>query len=227
MRPGVTVSTILTQPLNYNLVDLADVKTLLGLTGTTCDPFLNLVIPQASQAAISYCNNPFVVEGRQDLVFPPRDERPRTLRGDLDPLQLKRWPLTAVTSVVETIAGVATTLTLGTDFLADAALGQITRLETYWASSNASPGPTRWRGSQIVVQYSAGYATIPADVFDAVFILVKAKYYAQLRDPKIRQQASPGISEATYWFAAGPGGEGDLPADAQAKLQRYRVPKVG
>jgi len=53
MRPGVTVSTILTQPLNYNLVDLADVKTLLGLTGTTCDPFLNLVIPQASQAAIS------------------------------------------------------------------------------------------------------------------------------------------------------------------------------
>ena len=227
MRDAVTISTITQAPATYNLVDLASVKTLLGISNTNSDAFLNLVIPQASQAAINYCNNPFAVEARQDQIFPARDGRPRTLRGDLEPLQLRRWPLTAIASVVETIAGVATTLTLGTDFLADMSNGQLTRLETYWTSSSASPLPCRWRGSQIVAQYSAGYPTIPADVFDAVTIVVKAKYYGWLRDPMIRQQASPGIAEATYWFATGPGGSGDLPIDAQAKLDNYRVPVVG
>lgn len=226
MRPGTIISTIPTPPASYNLIDLITLKILLGITATGSDPFLVLLIGQASAAAQAYANNPFVVEGRQDQIFPPRDGWPRQTDGAYSPLQLSRWPLTAVTSVVETISGVQTTLTSGTDFLIDAAEGQLVRLNTY-NGVQPTPYPVDWRANPVTVQFSAGYATIPPDVVDAVQIMIKGKFFGQTRDPNIRQQTSPGIIEQSFFFATGPGGQGDLPVDAMAKLDRYRIPVFG
>jgi hypothetical protein len=226
-RPAVFISSIVTPADSYSLVDLADVKTMLGVTVSTFDNFFSLVIPQASTAAQNYANNPFVVETIQDQWFPGSDGWPWTVRGAYAPLQLKRWPLVAVPSVVETIAGVATTLTLGTDFLADMRLGQLTRLNTYCAPpAGVPPLPCDWRPDPVVVQYQAGWETLPGDVFAAVVHLVKLEYYSQTRDPLIRSQSSPGIYEASYVMGTGPGGPGDLDAYAASKLDRYRVPVI-
>ena len=227
MRPPVTISSIVTPASSYSLVDLADVKTLLGITVTTYDALLNLFIPQASATAQSFCNNPFVVETIQDQFYPQSDGVPWTVKDRRAPIQLSRWPTVAISSVVETIAGVATTLTSGTDFLLDAENGQLTRLNTYDPNYSSPALPCYWRPNPIVAQYTAGYQNIPNDVFDAVTTLVKMMYYAQTRDPLVRAQNVAGVYDASYVMGTGPGGEGDLPAYVAAKLQRYRVPVVG
>ena len=103
-------------------------------------------------------------------------------------------------------------------------MGQLLRLDV-------DGWPKRWPALTTVVQYSAGYKpTDPdfADVADAVIRMVKARFFAQLRDPALRSENITGAYEATYWFASGPGAAiGNLTPDVQALLEKYRVPVVG
>ena len=220
MHPFVFISSVVTPATSYSLIDIATLKTLLGVTDTISDAFLALKIPQASTTAQNYCNNPFVVETVQDQVFPARDSWPWTISQRMAPLQLSRWPVISMTSVIETTGTTTETLVLGTDYLADLNLGQWTRLNQ-WGK------PRPWGSEPITIQYSAGYATVPFDVVDAVADLIKGAWFAQTRDPMIRSQNVAGVYEAAYFFATGPGGEGDLPVNVKAKLDRYRVPVVG
>ena len=218
MRNAVVVSTVVTPAEDYDLIDLATLKTLLGVTGTAQDAVFALWITQASTAAQNFTGNPFVIEARQDQVWPRRDTIPWTVRPDLDTLQLARWPLTAVTSVVEQVAGVDKTLTAGTDFLVDDAHGWIYRLDR-------DGRPRDWKPFPVTVAYGAGYATIPADVVDAIASMVKSRWLAQTRDPMLRSVNVEGVEQRSYWFASGPGADTDMPPDIQAKLERYRIPQ--
>ena len=120
-------------------------------------------------------------------------------------------------SVVENGPTWATPLGEGVDFLTNAAIGQLTRL------AQITLRPKEW-SLPIQVIYPAGFATIPLDVQDAAILLVKGRYYSRNRDPMVRQQDAQGLFSETYFFATGPGGQGDLPVDVMAKLDRYRVP---
>lgn len=220
MKQGVLISTVQTPASSYDLVDLSTLKTLLGVSTTQNDAYFTLVINQASAAARAFCNNPFVVEGIQDQVWPARDGVPWIFHADRNVFQLSRWPVQSITSVVETISGTATTLVSGTDFVADLARGQLTRLDAFGR-------PTRWNTDPVVAIYSAGYTTMPGDVVDAVVEIVKQRWYAQNRDPSIRTRNVSGIMETAYWFGSGPGSDAGMPPDIQAKLERYRVPVIG
>lgn len=220
MRNAVVVSTIVTPASSYDLIDLATLKTLLGVTTTQWDTVFGLWITQASTAAQNFTGNPFVVEAIQDQVWPRKDGVPWTVRPDLDTLQLSRWPVTAVTSVVEEIDDVATTLVSGTDFLPDLTFGRLYRLDD-------DLRPKDWDPDPVVATYSAGYAAIPADVVDAVASMVKIRWFAQIRDPMIRSSNIEGVASTSYWFASGPGADTDMPPDIQAKLERYRIPQFG
>lgn len=226
IRPPTFISAIVTPATNYNLIELGTLKTLLGVTTTASDPYFTLLIPQASAAAQRYCNNAFVVETIKDQFWPGSDGWPWTVKSRTAPLQLSRWPTIAISSVTETIGGVVTTLTQDVDFIVDFENGQLTRLDTYSSSAPSAPRPCFWRENPVVAIYSAGYATVPADVADAVALIVKGKFYAQSRDPTIRSQNAEGIYSAQYVMGTGPGGQDDMPADASAKLARYRVPVV-
>lgn len=110
-----------------------------------------------------------------------------------------------------------TPLAEGVDFLVGYGLGQVTRLFSIDGQPKAFSLP-------ITAIYGAGFSTIPDDLQDAVILMVKGRYYARTRDPMIRSQNVTGVYEAAYFFATGPGGQGDLPVDVMAKLDRYRVP---
>lgn len=116
-------------------------------------------------------------------------------------------------------------LTEGTDFLVDYETGEMTRLDV-------NGWPKRWPPLPILVLYPSGYAiaTDPqfSDVADAVTRTVKGRYFAQPRDPALRQENIEGVWSATYWYASGPGAAvGDLPPDIQSILERYRMPVIG
>lgn len=207
----VVVTTVTAPASDRKLVALADVKTELGITGTTDDTWLTGVISRASAAAVQYCNREFVSEAIKDEFWPERDAYPYQVPGGLAPLQLSRWPATAVASVVE----IDQVLVDGSDYRSDLAAGQLYRLD-------GSLYPTAWLPRPIKVEYTAGYTSVPFDVQDAVIRMVKARWFMRARDPLLKQEDVPGVYSAAYWVSTG--GEGAITPDVADLLDNYRVP---
>ncbi len=120
-------------------------------------------------------------------------------------------------TIVENALLAPTPLAEDVDFEIDHLLGEATR---FFAIDRQ---PKTW-GLPIIAIYQAGFNPIPQDIQDAVILMCKGRWFGRLRDPLIRSQNAVGIYEAAYFFGTGPGGQGDLPVDVMAKLDRYRVP---
>jgi Phage gp6-like head-tail connector protein len=130
--------------------------------------------------------------------------------------------------VVENYPNNPQPLAEGIDFISDYNAGPSPDLSKGWLTRlfQIDETPRRWSAIPILVQYQAGYPDIPDDLSDATLQLVKAKYFARNRDPKLRSENVVGAYEATWWFASGPGAEGEFPPDVQAVIDRYRVPTI-
>jgi len=211
--------TVVTAPAsNYDMTALATVKAELNLVSTDAnrDAVLARYITACSQAIETYCNRVFAVETLTDSFYPQRDYLNYTLISDQDPLQLSRSPIIAVASVVEN----SVALTVNVDFQVDAINSRLIRID-----SNGYPRP--WRALPIIVTYSTGFATLPADVVDACIDFVKFRYFARMRDPSLKSENVVGVYEASYLWGTGPGGPDDMPATVAGKIDRYRVPVIG
>jgi len=209
----ITITTVVTAAEDYDLTDLATIHDELGISDgdTSNDTFFSRVITQASTAISNYCNRVFQVETVQDLIYEERDAFPYQVPGGVRKLQVSRFPIVEITSLVEDV----TTLVEGTDFMTDQKRGQLIRL-------NPTTGyPIMWPSKPITVIYSAGFASEPADIQDAVIRLVKLRYFARTRDPLLKQENADGVGSSTYWV--GPTDTG-LPPDIQDLLDNYRVP---
>jgi hypothetical protein len=206
MRSIVTVTSAAT---SYNLTSLANVKAELSITDGSSDAILSRYISGASQAAAQYCNRVFVAETVSERFLPgPYD---RMMCGGISPLQLTRWPLITVSSVVEDEEPLAVT----DDYLADPINGQLTRVDE-------SGFPRTWRNVTITAAYSGGYATIPADLEDAVIRMVTQRYSAKGRDATLKSEEIPGVRSAQYWIATGEEA-GAITPDVADLLDRYRM----
>ena len=206
------ITTVVTPATDIDLVELDDVKDDLQISGTADDTYLERLITRASAAAANYCNRVFAVETVSDQFLAPGDPSGGMVSRPLERLQLTRFPIVAVTSVV--LRGIA--LVAGTDFLVDQPLGQLVRLD-------AGIRQIGWPPSGIVVTYSAGYADAPPDVQDAVTRLIKGRLAARTRDPLLRSENIPGLASNTYWIGASPD-TGNLPPDVADALDNYRIP---
>lgn len=211
------ITVVVAAASSYDLTTLATVKAELGITATDKDANLARYITEASAFAAKFCNRVFPVEAVSDQFFLDRDPN-RVLIGGAKPLQLSRYPILASPAAVVTEDG--TVLTLSTDYLVDADPGQLTRLD-------GNGWPKRWPALSLVVVYSSGFATIPADVAGAVIRLVKVRHFGATRDPMLRQESVDGVWSGAWWFGSGPGGTGNLPPDVQEMLEAYRVPVIG
>ncbi|MCL8385565.1 phage head-tail connector protein [Xanthobacter aminoxidans] len=205
------ITTIVMPASTADLVTLDDVKTELEITGTAADAWLNKVISRASAAAAQYCNRTLVQEVVKDEFWAGRDGYPWVLPGGVAPLQLTRWPVTAVDSVLEN--GVV--LSDPADYRRQPGTGHLIRLD-------GNSWPRKWPALPIVVQYTAGYSPIPDDLQDAVIRMVKARWFLRQRDPLLRQEETPGVYSATYWVSTG--ADGAITPDVSDLLDNYRVP---
>lgn len=205
-----SILTVTTAATSYDLTTLANVKAELSASDGANDAVLKRYISSASQAAMQYCNRVFAVETVSEQFL--TGWQSPYLRSKVEPLQLARWPIVSVTSVVED----SVTLTAGTDYLVDATNGQITRL--------MSDGrPTPWLPLLVTVVYVAGYATVPADLEDGIIRMVTKRFLAKGRDPSLRQQNIPGVLEQSFWISTG-SDSGNMTPDITDILDNYRVP---
>ena len=160
------VTTVLAKAASYDLTDLATVKDELsiGSNSTSSDGWLSRAIAQLSQMIASHTKRVFAPEMVQDSFDIQQDPYPYQTPGGFPQLQLTRWPVLSVLSVVQTIAlNTTQVLTEGTDFKVDPATGQLLRLNPFTGVG------TIWEALPVTVQYTAGFGdlvvepdTIPA-----------------------------------------------------------------
>lgn len=209
-----TITTVVTPASDTTLTTLAIMKDELGITDTLSDAKLTRYIAEASAAAQQYCNRIFAVETIKDEFWPTRDAYPTMIPGGEEPLMLSRWPLVAVSSVIED----TTTLTVDVDYRVDLAKGQLVRLDSVGY-------PKRWPAYHLTVQYTAGFNPIPSDVAGKIVRMVTGRYYASGRDPALMSENIPGVREYRVWVPTG-SDAGNMPPDVVDVLNNYRTPVV-
>lgn len=154
------ITTIEIKASSYDLTDVATAKDELVITDTSKDTFLTRAVTEASSMISKYCSRTFNVEQIRDDFYwerqPPTYQFPR---GPA-PLQLTRWPVIDVVSVIQTLDSTGTTQTLseGVDFTVNNETGELMRLR--------SPAPglpwvqVNWETFPVSVRYSAGYGEL-------------------------------------------------------------------
>lgn len=116
-----------------------------------------------------------------------------------------RWPVSSIAAV--TVDGAALE---ATDYEDDG--NRIFRL--------ASDARTRWGGSKIIVQYTGGYAPIPADLQRACLDLCVNLHETEGRDQTLRSENVPGVLSQSF---RDPGkGGGIVPDHVQGVIDCYR-----
>jgi hypothetical protein len=219
---GARITSVITTPAeSYDLTTLDAMKLQLNVSDTALDAYLEDRISRVSAAIQKYCNNPFVVEGRTDTIYLERGPYPWQVPGGANYLQLARWPIISVASVVTT-AQIAQPITLvqGTDFLVNQDTGQLIRLVAQTGYTSC------WDTIPTVVEYTAGYATVPLDVEDACQRMVEKAYWARGRDPSVIETNQPGMAGSQrFWVSTG--ANGNMPPEVQDILDAYRVPVIG
>lgn len=156
--PEPVSTVVITPAVTRDLITLENLRIDLGTAASADDEFLNRAISRASAAAETYCGRVFAVETIAD-----------TFAATCGPLWLSRAPVIEVTSVVRD----ETTLTAD-DYVLDADTGRLRLTSGY--------------GSEIIVTYEAGYATIPLEIQGAVGEIVKALQFNRTRDPLLRSE---------------------------------------
>ena len=143
------------------LVTLNQMKDFLGipLATTTFDTFLTLQLQIVSEAVEGYCNRKFAQTSytqtfhRKGFQIAP------------DTLPLFHYPLVSITSIVEKNEDADPDVPV-TDYRFHLPTGKLEK----------SFGRFFSNGRQLIVQYVAGYTTIPAIVQNVVYSIVQERY---------------------------------------------------
>lgn len=212
------ITTVISAAANYDLTDLATVKNELSIIQPGNDAWLGRAINQVSKSISSYLKRVMVPEVVQDTFdFQGQPWRHRSVRS-LPELQLTRWPILGVVSVVQTnSSGAPVTLTEGTDFRVNTETGTLLRLNSIGLGS-------LWEAEPVTVIYMAGYGakvseahTVPATPYQITVsqsVAFSCDYsVAYANGTKLtRVSASPStgqysVAAGVYTFAAADAGQ--------------------
>lgn len=146
-------------------------KKYRGISGTTDDGRIDMLIPAISQIVKTYCGRTF-----KDYYSTNKEERFSFTWGQPS-VFLTEIPIVTVVSVLELKEGSQTdytTLTSGTDYIVDTTYDAIYRIES-GRTKNWNLGI-----DAVKVTYRGGYATLPDDLelacFDLVTYYLKEQY---------------------------------------------------
>jgi hypothetical protein len=210
MRSILTVSTAATVRA---LTTLARVKSELQITNNEKDEIITTRISEASTTLETYLRR---VLARETVV-----ETIRLQAGDgaAECLNLKRWPVASITSIMEDDVAVDSE-----EYELEPAAGIIYRLD-------ASGYRSSWFFCKsIILTYVAGYLLpaetsrdLPADIELAAVKLVTGQHLSSGRDPLVKMEEIPGVMRQEFWVGSIPDAS-SLPPDVTALVEPYRRP---
>ena len=202
--------TVTTAASNHDLTTLNTVKAALNVSASTDDGFIADLITEASLVIRRYCNRVFA---KETVVETIRLSRP------LDAVNLVRWPVTAVASVVEDGATLQTV-----DYETDLETGLVYRLD-------ANDRRRLWTAGKLVITYTAGYVlpigpgarNLPTDIESGCVALVRFLYHRRGSDPYTRSVDAGAIKLSLNTDLSGPDG---LPPEVVALIGPHRLPSI-
>lgn len=210
--------TVSSDAESTNLTTRTRVKTMLAITSSDEDAYLDMVIPQASAAACNYIG---VRAGDDGLCTLGKETVIETFRLTREEpgIPLSRWPVVSITTVVEDDDEDELE---SDEYEIDKPTGILRRLD-------GDENRLNWTSVKVTVTYIAGWVlpgdsgtrTLPYDIEDAVISLIKAARAARTRDPLIRSESVDGVGRTDYWVR-GIGESGGIPPDVASKLDPYR-----
>jgi hypothetical protein len=203
------ILTVTQESETQDLTIVATVKSLLGITDSSQDAKLGILISQASALIAKSCNRVFGLASLVETFY---------LHCSAETLMLSRYPLVTLTSVV--IDG--TTLVLTDD---DASLVEVAaETEPALLRRLVSDQICHWTGKKVVVTYTAGYTLLqglPSDLEQACIALVRHLIGSSNRDPYAKRIEIPDVMTTDYWVGS-IAGQGGLPPEVEAQISGYR-----
>lgn len=201
--------TVTTAAADLALLTLAETKAAVGVTGTSQDPALETLRQRVAAIVAAECN---VAPAGVD----PVTLRQETLREVLRPrlvtsrVLLSRRPVVSVDAVV--VDGVTLA---GSDYEVDKAGAILCRL--------VNDTPAAWLPGKIVVDYVAGWDTVPDGLKLAaakMSLLIWSENGPAPRDPSIKRERVDGVGEIERWV--GPDTDPAFPQEVKDLLRPYR-----
>lgn len=194
------------------LCQLADVKTYLGITSATTDAVLTALVGNASAFIERYCNR----------VFEQASYTETRNGNGADAIYLRNTPIVSVQSVsVDGTSIPAAPDTVSYGYIFDTHkvyLRGDARVNPITPGIFAGYPPRFQRGIQnIVIAYTAGFTTIPADVNQACVELVAYKFSRRDRT---------GMKNEVLAQQTGGFDMSDMPASVKTTLAQWIVPMV-
>jgi hypothetical protein len=201
--------TVVTAATDSRLVSLDDLKAELGITNNDKDDLLGDLLDQTSAAIESYLGRRLpvetVTEVRRDDEIPYDDQ----------PVWLRRYPVSSITSIV-----------------ADGETLQVSEYDldgddgSVWHVDGDGDADAWGAIRKLIITYTAGYSTIPADIQRATLDFSKSKYYSQLRDPSMRSEEIPGVIKQEFWVGQVGTEMNGIPSIIASSLDTYREVKL-
>jgi hypothetical protein len=203
---GYRITRTVTPAPSLALVSVDQAKEALGIDSadTSQDAALTAQIDAVSIAINNYCDRVFAVQTYRDQY--------REVCGNWgEPLVMRQYPLDT-TGLVITENGGALNLALVEVW---PETGRLHRLD-------AAGTPSGWGVALLVVDYTAGFDPIPADVQAATLEWLTARWHAIGRDPALRSETIPDLITQVYAGDAGAGtSSGQMPPGARNLLEPY------
>lgn len=206
-----------------DLTTVANIHAWLGIPALTTgnDELFQMLVTAESQLIASYCNRQFISQSYSEV----RDGSGTRI------LMLSQWPVTAVASVQinNTVVPYQSQFAQSVPFVTPGWNGWGGPIPTsfYWTGRRIVSRLGIWpEGSaNLLVAYTGGYATLPADLVQAATELVAFRYKQSLR---VGIGGGQGIDGQNVNFggtgASGLSGTnmGDMPQSVKTALNQYR-----
>lgn len=213
MSTGYRITRVVTPAETLALVTLDDAKTALGipLDDTTHDAALAQSIDAVSRAVNNYCDRVFAVQGYRDQL--------RDACGWLgEPVITRQYPIVVNSEGVPLVEITENGGVLDPTYLeVYPETGAIYRLD-------GSGGQYAWGVSLLVIDYTAGFTTIPSDVQGAALEWLTVRWGSAGRDPSLRSETIPDLITQVYNTSGDTSGSaGSIPAGTRDLLEPYRI----
>ena len=208
------ITRTVTRADSLALITLDQAKETLGIDpgDTSQDAALEQQIEAVSAAVNGYCNRVFVVQSYQDSL--------RYVTNWLyagEPLRTRQFPI-----VVDDL-GVPSVAVIENGAALDVAYWEVYPEEGALYRLNGDISGA-WTGAAIVIDYTAGFDPIPADVQGACLEWLTARWHAVGRDPALRSETIPDLITQVYAGDMGAGtAAGSMPPGARDLLGPYRI----
>ena len=212
MRHGYRITRVVTPAASMALVSLDDAKAALGIESadTSQDALLTAQIESVSLAICNWCDRIFVVQVYRDQL--------RGAYGSYgEALVTRQYP------IVVDDGGIPLVAVAEDGGAVDAAMLEVFPEQGAVYRLDAAMLPMAWGAALVVVDYTAGFETIPAPVQGACLEWLTARHNAIGHDPALRSETVPDVLAQTFGSNDSTASATAMPAGARDLLGPYRI----